>query len=294
MALALSSTAGKRLLAAAVLLACTLCVAAPRPWQEGVRGAAQAFARPPQRILADAHNGLSRFLGRIGELWSATDEVERLRQENQELREALARATDEAYQANVRLRSFSLFGEFRQEAPEARFRTLPASVLGVDASPWRRTIVVDRGSADGVREGTPAVWGKSIVGLVVAVRGSAARVRLLHDGLAGLKVRIAGTDYIGLLRGDGGRDGVLRLKWLHLYRPKPGDQVITSGQDVVIPRGLVAGQIVEVSEARDHLFYDVKVRPLIDLDRLTEVLLVVCPPSDAEELLSEKEARPAR
>ena len=75
--------------------------------------------------------------------------------------------------------------------------------------------------------------------------------------------------------------------------PEAGARVVTSGLDPAIPPGLPAGWIVEVSTRRQPLFYDIKVRPDIDLDRLTEILLLVHPHDDVSELLElDQKAKP--
>ncbi|MBM4033307.1 MAG: hypothetical protein FJ291_16200, partial [Planctomycetes bacterium] len=106
---------------------------------------------------------------------------------------------------------------------------------------------------------------------------------------AGLKVRVARTGDVSVLRGTSDRDGSLQLKWLHLRPAVVGDLVVTAGLDPAIPPGLVAGRVVQAPETKEHLFYNVRVRPLIDLDRLTELLLVLYRAPDAEELLKEEQ-----
>ena len=278
----------KRLLALAFLAACGFCVLSPRPWHDAVRGTAHSAAHTPLRVLAGGHASVGGLFRRLGDMWRATEEVGRLREENQALREALARLAAEAHDGAVRLRDFRVFDEFRHSLPRQPIQVVPATVLGADTSPWRQSLIVDCGSADGLRLGTPAVWGSSIVGTVVALRPHAATVRLLTDSRAGLKVRVARTGDVGVLRGTSERDGLLQLKWLHLHPASVGDLAVTSGLDPAVPPGLVAGQIVQAPQTKDHLFYDVRVRPLIDLGRLTEVLLIIYSAPDAEQLLEEQ------
>ena len=285
MASPISPSTRTRLVTLVILLACALCIAFPRPWQGAVRGTAHRVAHPPQALLAGLHGSIREAWDRLAVLWRSTEELERLREENRALREALARLQAEAHEASVRLRDFTAFERFRQASLSRPARIVPANVVGVDTSAWRHSVVIDRGSADGLRLGTPAVWGNSIVGTVVALRPAAATVRLLNDSLAGLKVRVASTGDVGLLHGDAATDGLLRLKWLSLRPASAGDLVVTSGLDPAIPPGFVAGQVVQAPTQRNYLFYDVRVRPLIDLDRLAELLLVIQEPGDAESLL---------
>ena len=285
-----------RLLAIGLLAFCALCIGFPHPWHQRLRGLAQAAAGPPRHILANAHDTLQGLLRRLGDLWASAQEVERLRQENLALRQAIARLGDQAHHTSVQLRSYTEIEQFRRRTLQRPLRIVPASVVAVDASPWRHALVVDRGARSGLCVGTPAVYGTSIVGIVVATRPTAATVRLLTDSRCGITARVVGTDEVGLLRGAAEPNVRLRLKWIHLQRPTPatpGARVVTSGLDPAIPPGLLAGWIVEVSTRRQPLFYDIKVRPDIDLDRLTEILLLVHPHDDVSELLElDQKAKP--
>jgi len=287
MALPISPSARNRIIAIAVLAACALCVAFPRPWQHKVRGTAHGAARPALGVLAAAHDGLRRAFDRVAALWGAADEIQRLRDENRALREALARLADEAHHTRVRLRNLTTFEQFHRASLARPLRILPANVIGADASPWRHSLVIDRGSADGLRVGTPAVWGNSIVGTIVALRSSTATVRLITDSGAGLTVRVARTDEVGLLQGTSDREGLLQLEWVYLEPIKEGDMVVTSGREPVVPPGLLAGRVVSASKTRKPLFFEVKVRPAIDFNRLSELLVVICAPGEVEELLEE-------
>jgi len=289
----------RRLLAVSLLAFCAVCAAYPQPWHQRARHAAHAAAWPGLAALGSLHDTLRELADTATTLWAATQEVERLREENRALRETLARLTDHAHQQERRLRDFEQLKDFRLSAPDpARefrdyslqhpVRILPASVVAVDASPWRHTVIVNRGAADGVTEGVAAVWGSSVVGTVVALRASAATVRLLTDARSGLTARIARSGDVGLLSGNAEQAAILALKWIHLHPVQEGDLVVTSGTDPNIPPGLVAGQVVRASETRTPLFFDIVVRPLLDLDRLTELLLIVPTPGEAEELLEQE------
>lgn len=287
MSLPISPETRNRVLAIGLFGLCAVCVAAPGSWQGGLRALALGAAGPPLRLAAAAHDGLRRAIDRLAALWASADELQRLRDENRALRQALARQTDQTRRAQAQLRDLEGFQAFRSLRP---FRTLvvtPAHVLAADPSPWRHHLVVDRGRRDGVRPGAAAVWGHAIVGTVVDVRARVARVRLLTDSLGGLTVRIARTGDIGFLQGTGDRDGLLQLKWVTLRRPQEGDTLITAELDPVIPPGLVAGRIVETTDALRPVHYEARVRPSLDLHHLTDLLLVSYTPDDVEALIEE-------
>jgi len=277
-----------RLLAIALVGTCAFSVAKPLPWQDAVRGVAQSTMRPLLVGFGLAHDGMALGLDRLRTLIGRADDVRRLREENRALREALADQTDRARQLTSQLRSYALFQEFTDARLDRPLHVVPANVLAADTSAWRQSLVVNRGTEHGVVDGAPVVWGNSIVGTIVSVRPRAATVRLVTDGGAGLMVRIDRTGAVGFLAGTAARDGLLDLDWLDSEPAELGDTVITSGQNPDIPSGFVAGTVVEAEAEKTPQFYRVRVRPLLDLSRLSDVLVVVYGTDDARSLIDEQ------
>lgn len=212
------------------------------------------------------------------------DETERvaLRREATRLSGELDR-TKELAQENVRLRR--LLGMREDLVP----KSIGASVVTAELAGQSRSIVVDRGSEDGVRPDMAVVaWGGAI-GRVVSVDRDFARVRLLNDpnsGAAGVIVRSRAE---GMVVGRGSDPMEM------IYVPKyadvvVGDRVITSGLDGVFPRGFGIGRVAVVGEPVGAS-KSIRVEPEVD-DRAIEDVLILLEPSGTRLLAPEEEARP--
>lgn len=149
-----------------------------------------------------------------------------------------------------------------------------------DAAPSRRSILIDRGAEDGIEVGFAVTQGRVLVGTVRQVQAHSSRVELLTDPYARLRVAVRTRDgqrATAWLRG--GRDDDLPLRNLRGagdLRVQVGDPVLTSNADERVPAGLVVGHVVEASDSDVDGFLDVRIRPQMDLDRTTTVL-VLCP-----------------
>jgi len=157
-----------------------------------------------------------------------------------------------------------------------RARVLRAS----DAAASRRSILIDQGAEDGIEPGFAVAQGRVLLGIVRQVQAHSARVELLTDPYSRLRVAVRtrdGTRATAWLRG--GRDDELPLRnlrgssGLHV---QVGDAVVTSNDDEAVPAGLVVGHVVEAADTDVDGFLDVRIRPQMDLDRSTTVL-VLCP-----------------
>jgi rod shape-determining protein MreC len=158
-------------------------------------------------------------------------------------------------------------------------RALPARILrSRDASPTRRSILIDRGAADGVREGLAVAVGGTFLGVVRHVEGTASRVQLLDDPWARLEVAVRtqeGARAVAWVRGEDSE--TLRLRNLRASLGlvvRPGDPVTTNHADVRVPAGLLVGQVTEAGDPDQDGALDVRMRPLFDLDRTRSVLVL--------------------
>ena len=65
------------------------------------------------------------------------------------------------------------------------------------------------------------------------------------------------------------------MEYLPSYtRIKPGDEVVTSGEDALFPPGLLVGKVVSVSK-KDGVFKVARVKPVVNLYNLDIVFILI-------------------
>jgi len=147
------------------------------------------------------------------------------------------------------------------------------SVIGFDPSGWVRGIVVNKGSSSGVLPGLAVIHARGVVGQVVAVGPSTARVLLLSDHSSGVDAVVQGSRARGIVEGSGG--SMCELRYVNReHSVKPGELVLTSGMDGVFPKGLVIGSVTDIDAAAGGLFQSIALKPSVDFSRLEEVLIL--------------------
>lgn len=121
---------------------------------------------------------------------------------------------------------------------------VPASVIGMSIDPERRALFIDRGAADGIREGA-AVTGSNhwLIGIVLAVQKHSATVRLLTDDGSTLSALVLPEGKSPLVvSGAYGTGAALTLIPADVEL-SVGSTVITGGIEAEIPRGLIIGRV---------------------------------------------------
>lgn len=151
---------------------------------------------------------------------------------------------------------------------------LSASVIGQEASNWARTVTLDRGSKDGLREGLPVVDGNAVVGQIIAVSASSSKVLLLIDNTSAIDAIVQTSRAQGTV--EGMLEEKLRLLYvLREYEINVGDRVIASGLDGIFPKGTLIGVVTRVEKGKSGLFQDIELEPSADLRRLENVFVVL-------------------
>ncbi len=146
-----------------------------------------------------------------------------------------------------------------------------ADVVFVDHRPFQRTLVLWTGETTAERN-QPVVAADGLVGRVVLVSGSYAKVQLVTDGAASVGAMIRRTRRQGIVRGASA--GGLELDFVSLQADvRVGDRVVTAGIDGIYPRGLPVGTVVEV-EPGEELFHRIRLQPAVDMGLLEQVYLL--------------------
>ncbi len=243
-----------------------------RALQEGGRelswwsGLVLDVAVPLQKAIAMpltmARDGWGEYVALVG-----------VRRENGDLRDELAVARDE----NLQLRE-ALVASGRLERIAAMregfdIPMLPAELVGLDASSWFRSVLLDRGRHHGVHAGMPLVCEDGLVGLVTATSRKAARGMLLLDRQSAVGAMVQRSRTRGIVRGTG--DGLVFEFEGRETDVAPGDLLITSGLGGVFPKGLRIGAITTVQEGGTPLMREARVEPAVDFGRLEQVFVML-------------------
>lgn len=153
-------------------------------------------------------------------------------------------------------------------------RKVVAEVMGVDTSPYRHQVVIDKGRVDGVYEGQPVINDKGIVGQVTFVAAHNSRVLLLIDPNSSIPVQNLRSD-IRVIASGNGQQAEIQLDHVPTSTDmQVGDMLVTSGLGGVYPEGYPVALISEVDRDTRREFAMIKATPVVDFHRLRYLLLI--------------------
>lgn len=193
-------------------------------------------------------------------------ENEELRRENDELKMQVNQLQSKASEAD-RLALLLNFRQSHQDVP-----MLASRVIATSAGTASETIVIDRGSKDGIKKNMGVITPEGVVGKVVEVYDNNSTVLLLTDKDSGVGAMLGNSRVQSPVGGAG--EPLLAMK----YVPNDdtvdvGERVVTSGMDKIFPRDLPIGTITEIKAGQP--FKSIRVRPSANLARLEEVIVLL-------------------
>ncbi|HOW53285.1 MAG TPA: rod shape-determining protein MreC [Syntrophorhabdaceae bacterium] len=231
-----------------------------------VKNGLNSFLGPALNVVSKPVEAISGGLGSYFNLVGAKKENEELKSkvdklflENQRLAEL--------ERENARLRKLLNFTEKKPNT------MIAAVVIGEDLKNWFRCIIIDKGKKHNIREKTPVVTPRGIVGQVVEVDLWHSKVMVLNDTNSSIDVNIEGKNTRGLLEGTG--QNTLKLKYVIKNDDiEIGDKLSTSGKDGIYPKGIPVGIVITANKNKAGIFADIDVMPFNNFKQLDEVLLI--------------------
>lgn len=265
-----------------VLVALMLVTLSFREGEDGPVSSAQSAAATvlrPFQVAADRIAEPFRdAYAWVDGLFDARSDAERLRAENEQLRQQVDQA-QLALQENATLRRLL---EFR-DSPRLTdgFRGLAAGVIWRPAGTYAQSIVVAVGRNDGVQVDDAVVTADGLVGTVSRVSSRTSRVTLLTDDQSAVSAIDLATEAAGIVRPGHGPRAPLRLDRVPKEAEvKVGDTIVTSGWRStrlasLYPKGIRIGRVTSVGRTDTDLYTQVQLEPFADLASLEAVLVLV-------------------
>jgi rod shape-determining protein MreC len=199
--------------------------------------------------------------------WHALrQENELLRRENDLLIRKLAEK-DVLVNENDRLKELLNFRK------TISFTTIPAQVIGRDPTNWSNSVIIDKGSATGIKGNKAVVSTKGLVGRVLELGRFSAKILLITDPNSKVGVIIQRNGQGGMVIGR--PEGMCKMIYIALDSDvRPGDTVVTAGFGAIFPKGVLVGEIVKVGREPGRLYAYAIVRPAQEMSKLEEVLCI--------------------
>ncbi len=226
------------------------------------------------RMLAYPANSVNDFMESISNLTNTY-------QENQTLKQKV----ETIYELEVQLNDLKKDNEKMKEALKLQdtlndYTLINATVIARNPDTWRDIVTINKGANDGLTPQMSVMSDNGLVGKVLDVNPTSARVALLSNNdntLVRVAAMIQGEkeSIYGTLTGFDHEKNILIMSQIQATQEiKVGDKVVTSGLGGVSPSSLYIGTVEEVAMDRFGLYKEVRIKPAADTNDVRYVTVV--------------------
>ena len=169
---------------------------------------------------------------------------------------------------NIRYREFLNFKK------RENFDFVGADVISKGVSANMSSIIINRGSNDGVSKNLPVLSSNGVIGKITAVSSSSSEVQLISDVNFRLSVKIAPDEVEGIMRWI--RKDICEIAELKKISDiEIGDIVLTSNLSIYFPPNLPVGEVVSIFEKSNSSNRIVTMKLFSDLSTINQLFVLL-------------------
>lgn len=239
----------------------------------GLRNGTQSVMGPFQRAASTALTPVGNFFSDVAHLGRTRAQLKSLVEQNAELRRALINRKSTDAQVKELKSILNLAGA-------AGYKVVNAKVISQGTSTsFSQSITIDVGANYHLTRDMTVICGDGLVGVVKEVYASTALVMLESDPSFRIGARIAGSQEIGILSGQGTDRAILQLLDSQ-SSVKVGDVLLSRGSDASKPfvPGVPIGIVTSVPNSAGLVSQLAEVKYFTHLHALSIVAVVVKAP----------------
>ncbi len=240
---------------------------------EPVNQFAGIFVIPFEKGISSAGSYLSSKSEQLAKINDLLDENTKLKKQVNDLNIENTKLQQDKYELATLQQLYKLNSQYDQ------YKTTGARVIAKDSGNWFNSFVIDKGSADGIKNDMNVMAGSGLVGRVVDVGSDWAKVKSIIADDSNVSAMVLSDSDQMVVSGSLEEyvNGSITFSQLVDDKNKVnvGDKIVTSNiSDKYLP-GILIGYITEIGMDSNNLTKSGKLTPAVDFSHITEVLVIL-------------------
>jgi cell shape-determining protein MreC len=149
-----------------------------------------------------------------------------------------------------------------------------ADVTTVSINEQRSELYINRGHDDDLIKGHFVLADNSIIGTIFDVDARTARIKLFTDPTSNIAVKIGNATW--LMKGLG--ENLAKIS-MSKHKINVGNEIIAAKKPGFLDIPMIIGQVVQCKRNAEPLLWDILVKPVCDIEKLTNVVVIVMNPT---------------
>ena len=235
-----------------------------------------AFENAVSKLVTPIQNGLTHLKNKVNGNNSFFTNINNLQTENEELKKKNSELEQEIRKLETLKTENQTLKEYMNLTEKyADYKIIPADVINRDISNYAKTIVINVGTDDEIKEGMTVVGGEGLVGYIVSVTNNTAKVQTIVDTASSVSSLMSTTRDPIVCKGT--LENASTLKAMYIPTDAQiiqGDSIETSGIGGIYPKGIHIGNVKMVVNTSNSIDRYAVIQTAVNFERLESVLVI--------------------
>lgn len=234
------------------------------------------FENAASNLVMPIQNGLTYLKNKINGNSTFFTDINNLKEENKQLKEKNSELEQSLRELeNIKTQNETLKEYLSLTEKYGEYKTIPGYVINKDISNYSKTIVINIGKKDGVQENMTVIGNEGLVGHIVSITDSTAKVQTIIDTASSVSCSMSTTKEAIVCKGTLDDKSLLKA----MYIPTDsniiqGDSIETSGLGGIYPKGIHIGTVKKVYNTQNMTDRYALVEAAVNFDKLDTVLVI--------------------
>lgn len=227
-------------------------------------------------IIIPIQNALTYLKNGIAGNDSFFTDINKLKEENKELKEKNSKLEQELRELEIVKAENSTLKEYvNLKDKYTEYTTIPAYVINKDITNYNDIIIINIGKNDGIEVNMPVISDKGLVGHIISVTDTTAKVQTIVDTSSSISCTITSTRDNLIARGTLEKESTLKATYIPTDATVlQGDTVETSGLGGIYPKGILIGTITKVTNTQNKPDRYATIETAVDFTKIETVLVI--------------------
>lgn len=228
------------------------------------------------KLVMPVQNGLTYLKNKMSGNSTFFTDINNLKIENKELKEENSKLEQSLRELeNIKTENETLKEYLNLTEKYGEYKTMPAYIINKDISNYSKTIIINVGKNDGIEENMTVIADEGLVGYVISVTDSTAKVRTIIDTSSSISCLMSTNKDSIVCKGT--LNNNMELKAMYIPTDAnlvQGDSIDTSGLGGIYPKGIHVGTIKKIVATQNITDRYAIIETAVDFNKLNTVLVI--------------------
>lgn len=227
-------------------------------------------------IVMPIENGLTYLKNKLNNNGEFFENIKELKSENESLKQKNSELEQQLREFEIiKNENEQLKQELNLAEKYAQYTTVPGTVISRDISNYSKTIIINIGSDNGIKEKMNVIADEGLVGYVVSTTKNTAKIQTIIDSASNTSCLASSTRDSMICKGTIQNKSQLSASNIATdARIIQGDSVETSGLGGIYIKGIHVGKIKKVNEGSNKTDSYATIETAVDFEKLETVLVI--------------------